>query len=50
MRDYTDEDRAKLREQGIDRIEDDPNVAVDPLDGDSGPVSWFCEVPEAKCR
>jgi hypothetical protein len=48
VRDYTDDDRAKLREQGIDRIEDDPNVAVDPIDGDTGPVFWFCEVPEAK--
>jgi hypothetical protein len=48
VRDSTDEDEAKLREQGIDRIEGDPNVAVDPLDGDDGPVFWFCEVPEAK--
>jgi hypothetical protein len=47
VRDYTDEDRAKLREQGIERIEDDPTVAVDPVDGD-GPVFWFCEVPEPK--
>jgi hypothetical protein len=48
VRAYSDDDRAKLREQGIDRIEDDPNVAVDPPDGGDGPVFWFCEVPEAK--
>ena len=47
VRDYTEEDLAKLRALGVDRIEDDPYVAVDPIDGD-GPVFWFCEVPEAK--
>ena len=47
VREYTEEDVAKLRSQGIERIEDDPNVALDPIDG-AGPSVWFCEVPEAK--
>lgn len=47
VRPYTDADLAELRRQGIDRREDDPNVAVDPVDG-TGPTFWFCRVPEPK--
>ncbi len=47
VRDYTDDDLAQLRARGIDHPEDDPEVAVDPIDGD-GPVFWFNRVPEAK--
>jgi hypothetical protein len=45
--DYTDEDIAQLRAEGIERVEDDPNVCTRPVDG-NGPAVWFCEVPEAK--
>lgn len=47
MRVYTEEDYAKLREQGIERPEDDPDVALDPID-EKGPSFWFCQVPEPK--
>jgi Glyoxalase-like domain len=47
VRPYTDEDMAQLRQQGIERPEDDPNVAVDPV-GETGPSFWFCRVPEQK--
>jgi hypothetical protein len=47
VRPYTDDDIAQLRAAGIAEIEDDPNVALDPVDG-AGPSFWFCEVPEAK--
>ena len=45
--DYTEEDIAQLRAEGIERVEDDPNVCIKPADG-SGPAIWFCKVPEAK--
>jgi hypothetical protein len=47
VRPHTDEDLAKLREQGIGRPEDDPYIAVDPIDG-NGPTLWFLQVPETK--
>lgn len=47
MRVYTEDDLAKLRAQGIERPEDDPDVALDPID-EPGPSFWFCEVPEPK--
>jgi hypothetical protein len=47
VRDYSPEDLAKLRRQGVDRVEDDPEVAVDPPSGD-GPMLWFNRVPEPK--
>ena len=47
LRPYGEEDLASLRERGIDDPEDDPEVAVDPPDGD-GPSFWFNLVPEAK--
>jgi hypothetical protein len=47
VRPYTDADLAALREQGFDRPEDDPSVAVDPID-EAGPSFWFNRVPEPK--
>jgi hypothetical protein len=47
VRPHTDEDMAQLRAEGIERREDDPNIAVDPIDA-TGPTFWFCRVPEAK--
>ena len=47
VRDYGPDDLAKLRGQGVDRVEDDPEVAVDPPSGD-GPMFWFNRVPEPK--
>jgi hypothetical protein len=47
VRPHTEEDLAQLRAEGIDRPEDDPNIATDPADG-NGPSLWFCKVPESK--
>ena len=47
VRPHTDTDIAALNEQGIERIEDDPNLALDPVD-EPGPSIWFCQVPEGK--
>ena len=47
VRPHTAEDIAKLRAQGIERPEDDPYIAVDPVDG-AGPKFWFNRVPEPK--
>ena len=47
VRDYTDEYLAELRANGIDRIEDDPSVALDPPDP-GRPTVWLNLVPEAK--
>jgi hypothetical protein len=47
VRPHTEEDRAQLRAEGIERPEDDPNIAVDP-DGEPGPGFFFCAVPEPK--
>jgi hypothetical protein len=47
VRPHTAEDLEALRVQGIDRAEDDPVIAVDPVDG-SGPTFFFNRVPEAK--
>jgi len=47
VRPHSEEDLAQLRAEGIDRPEDDPNIAVDPIDG-TGPAFWFCKVPEPK--
>lgn len=47
VRPHSEEDLAKLRDNGIDRPEDDPYVALDPID-EPGPSVWFLEVPEAK--
>jgi hypothetical protein len=46
VRDYSPEDLDKLRRQGVDRVEDDPEVAVDPPS--DGPMLWFNRVPEPK--
>jgi hypothetical protein len=47
VRPHTEDDLANLRSQGIERSEDDPYVAADPVD-EPGPSFWFCRVPEAK--
>ena len=47
VRPHTAQDIATLQAEGIDRIEDDPSIAVDPID-ESGPGFWFCKVPEGK--
>jgi hypothetical protein len=47
VREYSDQDLAALRARGIDDPEHDPEVAVDPPDGD-GPMFWFNQVPEPK--
>ena len=47
VRPYTPDDLATLHDQGIDRPEDDPNIALDPVEG-SGPAFWFSRVPEPK--
>jgi hypothetical protein len=47
VRPHTPEDLVALRARGIDRPEDDPSVAVDPV-GEPGPTFWFNRVPEAK--
>jgi hypothetical protein len=47
VRPHTPADLAHLSEQGIERIEDDPYIALDPANG-SGPTIWFNRVPEPK--
>lgn len=47
VRPHTETDLAQLREQGIDRAEDDPYIALDPID-EPGPSVWFLRVPEGK--
>ncbi len=47
VRPYADDDLDQLRAEGIERPEDDPNVAVDPID-EPGPTFWFLRVPESK--
>ena len=47
VRPYDDAERARLRAMGIDDVEDDPSVAIDPPDG-AGPTMFFTKVPEPK--
>ena len=47
VRAWTDDDVAALRAQGIERIEEDPSIVIDPIDG-VGPPIWFNKVPEPK--
>lgn len=47
VRPHSEADLAALKEQGITRPEEDPNLALDPVD-ERGPSVWFCQVPEAK--
>jgi len=47
VRPHDAEDLAALRAQGIERPEDDPSIAVDPVDG-AGPSFFFTRVPESK--
>jgi hypothetical protein len=46
VRPYDEEDIQRLREAGIDDVEHDPSVVIDPP-GD-GPNVWFNHVPEPK--
>ena len=48
VRPHSEDDLAQLRAEGIERPEDDPNIALDPVEGETGPGVWFCSVPEAK--
>jgi hypothetical protein len=47
VRPHTRADLENLRASGIDRPEDDPYIALDPVDG-PGPTFWFNQVPEPK--
>jgi hypothetical protein len=47
VRPHTEDDLAQLRVEGIERPEDDPSIAVDPID-EPGPTFWFLRVPEPK--
>ncbi|MGQ0433668.1 MAG: VOC family protein [Microthrixaceae bacterium] len=47
VRPHSAEDLEQLRAQGIDRPEDDPYMALDPID-EPGPSFWFLRVPEGK--
>jgi hypothetical protein len=44
---YDDDELARLRSLGIDDVEDDPTVLVEPTSG-RGPRLWFQLVPEPK--
>ncbi len=46
VRPYDDAEVERLRSAGIDDVEDDPSVALDPPG--RGPTVWFNRVPEAK--
>jgi len=46
VRPYDDAEVERLRAAGIDDVEDDPSVAIDPPG--EGPTVWFNRVPEAK--
>jgi hypothetical protein len=47
VRPHTEADLEKLRARGVGRPEDDPYIALDPVDG-TGPTFWFNRVPEPK--
>jgi hypothetical protein len=47
VRPYTDQDLADLHAEGYDGPDDDPTVAVEPID-EPGPTVWFNAVPEHK--
>jgi hypothetical protein len=47
VRPHSDADVEALRADGIMRVEDDPEIAVDPP-GEPGPTFWFNRVPEPK--
>ncbi|MGI8698529.1 MAG: VOC family protein [Mycobacteriales bacterium] len=46
VRPYDDAEVERLRAAGIDNVEDDPSVVIDPPD--HGPTVWFNLVPEPK--
>lgn len=45
---YDDEEIERLRALGVDDVEDDPSVLVQPVGGASGVRFWFQRVPEVK--
>ena len=45
---YDDDELERLRSMGIDDVEDDPSVLVEPPPGSGLPRLWFQRVPEAK--
>src|SRR5262245_38520749 len=47
VRPHTDDDVAELRAGGFSGPEDDPSIAVDPID-EPGPTFWFNKVEEIK--
>jgi len=47
VRAHSAADLEQLRGEGVERPEDDPNIAVDPVD-EPGPTFWFSRVPEPK--
>ena len=47
VRPHTEEDLAKLREAGFAGPEEDPSIALDPVD-EAGPGVWLVKVPEPK--
>jgi hypothetical protein len=46
LRPYDEAELARLRAAGIEDLEDDPSVAIDPPG--EGPTIWFDRVPEGK--
>ncbi len=49
VRAHSEPDRSALRDRGIFRVEDDPELAVDPID-EPGPTLWFNRVSESNAR
>jgi Glyoxalase-like domain len=47
IRPHTEADLEELRARGIYSVEDDPFIALDPVDETGSPV-WFNRVPEPK--
>ncbi|HLV53992.1 MAG TPA: VOC family protein [Actinotalea caeni] len=45
---YDEDELARLREAGIDDVEDDPTVLVQPVGDAPGVRFWFQKVPERK--
>lgn len=46
VRPYDDAEVERLRAAGVNDVEDDPSVVLDPPD--DGPTVWFTRVPEPK--
>jgi hypothetical protein len=48
VRPWTNDDLARLAEQGLSGPTEDPSVAADPPEGPDGMTVWFLKVPEPK--